>query len=161
MAIYYLKFAGELSNVTDLQPLDDQSNPYEYIFKVTCTSCHETHPKAVSINRFESYDIGDSKGKANFVFRCRMCKKESSANIDRTVAKYTVEDDSKLVPILQIDARGLDLSDFVAEGRFECKGLNSGTTFNEVDLSDGEWYDYDDKVSEEVSVTEIKWEILR
>jgi hypothetical protein len=28
-------------------------------------------------------------------------------------------------------------------------------------LGEGEWYDYDEKVGEEVSITNIKWEVRR
>ena len=31
----------------------------------------------------------------------------------------------------------------------------------EVDLEEGEWYDYDDKASQEVFIKELKWEIRR
>ncbi len=41
------------------------------------------------------------------------------------------------------------------------KGLESGTKFEGVDLQEGEWFDYDEKVGEEVSVKDLKWEIRR
>lgn len=41
------------------------------------------------------------------------------------------------------------------------KGLESGTTFEGVDLQEGEWFDYDEKVGEEVSIKDLKWEIRR
>ena len=40
-------------------------------------------------------------------------------------------------------------------------GVESGTKFTDIDLSDGEWFDYDEKASEEVSIKDIKWEIRR
>ena len=39
--------------------------------------------------------------------------------------------------------------------------MNSKSSFDDVDLEDGEWYDYDDDRGEEVSVTEFRWEIAR
>lgn len=41
------------------------------------------------------------------------------------------------------------------------KGLESGTKFEGVDLQEGEWFDYDEKVGEEVSIKDLKWEIRR
>lgn len=35
------------------------------------------------------------------------------------------------------------------------------TKFSGVELQEGEWFDYDEKVGEEVSVKDIKWEIMR
>lgn len=40
-------------------------------------------------------------------------------------------------------------------------GAETGTKFSGIDLSDGEWFDYDEKASEEVSITNVKWEIRR
>lgn len=40
-------------------------------------------------------------------------------------------------------------------------GAESGTKFSGIDLTDGEWYEYDEKASEEVSITNVKWEIKR
>ena len=33
------------------------------------------------------------------------------------------------------------------QGEWKCKGAESGTVFNEVDLDEGEWVDYDEKVT--------------
>lgn len=40
-------------------------------------------------------------------------------------------------------------------------GIDSNTTFTEIDLTEGEWFDYDEKAGEEVSIKELKWEIKR
>lgn len=37
----------------------------------------------------------------------------------------------------------------------------SKTKFTGIDLTEGEWYDYDEKAGEEVSIKEIKWELKR
>ena len=47
------------------------------------------------------------------------------------------------------------------QGEWEATGAESGTKFNGIDLSDGEWFDYDEKVGEEVSIKDIKWQIRR
>jgi hypothetical protein len=47
------------------------------------------------------------------------------------------------------------------KGEFKAKGIESNTPFAAIDLSEGEWYDYDDKTGEEVSIKDIKWEIRR
>lgn len=47
------------------------------------------------------------------------------------------------------------------QGDFKATGVESNTPFTAIDLSEGEWYDYDDKAGEEVSIKDIKWEIRR
>jgi hypothetical protein len=40
-------------------------------------------------------------------------------------------------------------------------GAESTTKWAGIDLQEGEWFDYDEKTGEEVSITNIKWEIRR
>lgn len=47
------------------------------------------------------------------------------------------------------------------QGDWEVKGTESNTPFSTIDLSDGEWYDYDEKSGEEVSIKEITWTVGR
>lgn len=49
----------------------------------------------------------------------------------------------------------------IIKGEFEAKGAESGTKFSSIDLSENEWFDYDEKAGEEVSITNIKWQIRR
>ncbi|KAF7533205.1 hypothetical protein G7054_g7280 [Neopestalotiopsis clavispora] len=47
------------------------------------------------------------------------------------------------------------------KGTWLAEGIDSGTKFTEIELTDGEWYDYDDKAGEEVSIKDLKWNIKR
>ena len=49
----------------------------------------------------------------------------------------------------------------ISQGEWRCVGTESGTKFSGIDLTDGEWFDYDEKAGEEVSITNIKWQIRR
>jgi hypothetical protein len=40
-------------------------------------------------------------------------------------------------------------------------GIESGTKFEAIELQEGEWFDYDEKVGEEVCIKDMKWEIRR
>jgi hypothetical protein len=40
-------------------------------------------------------------------------------------------------------------------------GAETGTKFTGVELYEGEWFDYDEKAGEEVSITNVHWEIRR
>lgn len=159
MVKYFLKAKAELAQVRELQPVDTTESPFEYTFTIQCTNCRETHDKPVTINRFESHDISGSRGEASFVYRCRICKSEHSAQIERT--KETVSVSGEWAKLLSIDARGVDFVSFIPEGKFQCVGAESNTKFEEVDLEDLEWYDYDDNKGEEVSVTEVEFDIAR
>ncbi|KAH3933744.1 hypothetical protein HBI25_176670 [Parastagonospora nodorum] len=156
-----LALKAELNGVTDLRPLDTEDAPFFYTFKVQCTSCRETHPNFVSISRFEQNDISGSKGEANFVWKCKNCKREHSANIKAPPKTYERTDPPKTVNILEFDCRGLEFTEFKAEGEFLATGTDTGTKFASIDLAEDEWFDYDEKAGEEVSITGVTWEIRR
>lgn len=47
------------------------------------------------------------------------------------------------------------------QGDWVATGVESGTKFDGIDLTEGDWFDYDEKAGEEVSVKDMKWEIVR
>jgi hypothetical protein len=47
------------------------------------------------------------------------------------------------------------------QGEWQANGLESTTVFANIDLQEGEWFDYDEKAGEEVSIKDVKWEIRR
>ncbi|KAJ5497144.1 hypothetical protein N7463_009131 [Penicillium fimorum] len=156
---------AQLEGVTALVPTDTEENPYFYTFKVKCTSCHETHPNWVSFNRFidvqETHEIPGSRGEANFVWKCRLCTKTHTASVISGPKPYEAQEKSKAQKILEIDCRGLEFIEFKPDGEWEAKAVESTTTFSGIDLMEGEWYDYDEKKGEEVSIKEITWSIGR
>ncbi|KAL1303442.1 hypothetical protein AAFC00_006831 [Neodothiora populina] len=152
---------AELNGVTDLLPIDTEENPFYYTFRVQCTSCREVHPNLVSVSRFENNEISGSRGEANFVWRCKNCKKEHSANIQASPKSYPQQDTPKAQNIISIDCRGLEFVEFKPDGEWQAVGVESGSKFSGIDLTDGEWYDYDEKAGDEVSIKELKWEIKR
>ncbi|CAN6620981.1 hypothetical protein TRVA0_008S01596 [Trichomonascus vanleenenianus] len=162
-----LAVKAELQGVTDFTFRDSVEEPYEFTFKIQCTSCREIHGNEVRINQYEKHQIGGSRGEASFVFRCKMCKRESSATIKTTGRAFTIEDmepakgtKKKDAVLLEIDPRGIDFVEFIPVGMFKATGVESDTSF-EFELEDGEWFDYDDKAGEEVSITDVKWEFVK
>jgi len=144
---------AELENVTDLAPASDD---FEYFFQVKCNSCHETHPKYVSLNRKDKREVSGAKGAtANFVWRCGTCKRESSAKFDTaSPVKYYNAENGQFGPLLIIECRGLEFVGFDPRGTWKCVGV-TGTQFSEVDLEEGDWTDYDEKSGLPVGVSEF------
>lgn len=159
--VQYLYLSAELNNVTDLKPLDSTEQPFEYNFKIQCTKCREAHDKPISINLYEKYEIDGSRGEASFVGSCSFCKAKSNINIQlpKHFEGYKLESNGSQIKMLEIDARGFELIDFIPDGPFTCKGVSSNSVFKDVLLDENEWYDYDDEAGEETAITDAKWEI--
>ncbi|KAI4737804.1 DUF866-domain-containing protein [Aureobasidium sp. EXF-12298] len=156
-----LFLTAELNGVTDLAPIDTEDSPFYYTFKVQCTSCREVHPNWVSVSRFEQNEMSGSRGEANFVWKCRNCKREHSASIKEAPKSYTHSDTPKAQKIIEFDCRGLEFVEFKPDGEWKATGVESNTKFDAIDLTEGDWYDYDEKASEEVSIQGQKWEVKR
>ncbi|KAI4725623.1 DUF866-domain-containing protein [Aureobasidium sp. EXF-10728] len=156
-----LTLTAELNGVTDLAPIDTEDSPFYYTFKVQCTSCREIHPNWVSVSRFEQNEVSGSRGEANFVWKCKNCKREHSASIKEAPKPYVHNDTPKAQKIIEFDCRGLEFVEFKPDGEWKATGIDSNTKFDAIDLTEGDWYDYDEKASEEVSIQGQKWEIKR
>lgn len=138
--------------------------------------------------------MSGSRGEANFVWKCKMCKVSSLWK--RSFTKYflishrenlqlpsshlllltpkphhqrakrswssTVED----LSLWNLSQRYVSMFTVingtnVEQGEWLATGLETGTKFTAIDLIEDEWYDYDDKSSEEVSIKDLKWEIRK
>lgn len=106
-------------------------------------------------------------------------QRESSATIKDAPKAYTVAEAGVPKPVITMDCRGCEFTDFKPDvcgtrvlrtinsttnsiqGQWEAVGAETSTKFAGIDLSDGSWYDYDEKAGEEVSVEEVKWDVKR
>jgi len=74
---------------------------------------------------------------------------------------YPHQEVPKRQNIIEFECRGCEFVRFKSEGDWEAVGLESNTRFDEIDLTDKEWFDYDEKTGNEVSIKDVKWEIKR
>ena len=101
-----------------------------------CTSCNEIHPKIVSLNRIvrapdpfdavflivtcielnqEEQRVSTGKDNtAHFVWRCGLCKRESSAKFETSSPPqpYPADANGQFSPLIIIDCRGLEFISF-------------------------------------------------
>lgn len=87
-------------------------------------------------------------------------QRESTASIKAGAKPYEQVEPAKPQNILEFDCRGLEFVEFKPEGDWLAEGTDSNTKFTGIDLTD-DWFDYDEKAGEEVSVQSLKWEIKR
>jgi len=105
---------------------------------------------------------GGRGGMANFVWKCGLCKREASARFEPAfpTKPYSAEN-GQLTPFLTLDCRNLEFVGFDPYGTWKCVGTTTGTKFDEVDLTEGEWTDYDEKSTLPVGVSNVKGEWTR
>ncbi|GAA5856384.1 hypothetical protein JCM8547_008717 [Rhodosporidiobolus lusitaniae] len=161
-----LQLKATLEAVTDLKPVGED---FTWMVKAQCTSCREEHPSWMGIDATETREIPGSRGEANLVWRCQMCKREHTISFDdsfkRDKAAYSLEDseDQKFATLAVLECRGCELTQFDPKGIWSAKGAESGTKFEEIEISlqEPEWVDYDEKAGASVSVMEVETQVKR
>lgn len=158
MVYYMLFFTAELENLTDLQPHGGCDDPnYTYYFKVKCENCGEISQKETCVTMSESVPLPNGRGTANLVQKCKLCGREGSIQMipghgqPLTLELSQHEWDTKL---MVFDCRGFEPVDFSFADGWKAESP-SGTRF-EVDLSGGEFADYDEKGECPVGVINLR-----
>lgn len=108
----------------------------------------------------EIHELSGSRGTANFALKwVRDARHEASLNVQQVkgVTRDLTSEDQGFVPIVAFECRGMDPIDWKPDGGFVIKA-RSGKVFEDVDMSEGEWADYDEKSGESVSVMELQWQ---
>ncbi|KAJ1977371.1 hypothetical protein H4R35_002331 [Dimargaris xerosporica] len=94
--------------------------------------------------------------------RCKFCKREGSASFDPPqVTSYDAEHNGQFSRIAVLECRGLEPVEFEARSGWKAVGVESGQIFDEIDLTDGDWADYDEKANNEVSVMDLEFQFSR
>lgn len=115
--------------------------------------------------------MSGGRGVANLVMKCKACKTEGSASkcfLFHSTGNYTYQfpltltrtcpvdfitkpvayspENQDYTTIVKIECRGLELIGFEPRSGWKAKGEESGTLFEDIDLTSGDWADYDEKV---------------
>ncbi|CAL9062757.1 uncharacterized protein LOC135585346 [Musa acuminata AAA Group] len=158
MVFYILDFTAELENLTNLQQRGGCSDPnYTYYFKVKCENCGEISQKETCVVLSESVPLPNGRGTANLVQKCKLCGREGTIQMvpghgePLTIERSHAGIRSKL---MVFDCRGFEPVNFSFENGWKAESL-SGTSF-EVDLSEGEFADYDEKGECPVGITNLQ-----
>jgi len=78
------------------------------------------------------------------------------AIIEDSIKSFTEDDQGKFKSIVVFDCRGVEPDNFSAGEGWIAKAVNGGKEFTDVDLSEGEWEDYCDKIMEPVGIYEFQ-----
>lgn len=72
----------------------------------------------MGVSRHEMNEQSGSRGEANFVWRCKNCKRESTATIKAAPTAYEAASPAKAKNVIEIDTRGLEVTDFRADVKY-------------------------------------------
>jgi len=149
MPIITLLIKADIENVASLIPEAD----INWSMKVKCSNCGEISGNAVYISSTESQSTG--RGSSNLVMRCKLCRRENSVDIVKgSLKNYSEEDNGKWIEIAQFDCRGFELLNFEFINGWTVVSTG-GTRYENIDLSQNEWVEYDSKLQNSVGIYNI------
>jgi len=153
-----LQISIQLENVATVRTCGDD---FRWYLKLKCSSCGEETSDYVYLSLCESSPLTGGRGQASLVIKCKLCKRENSIDIIKdSIAKLTDDDSGKFKTVVVFDCRGVNPIDFSPRVGWEAVGLESNSVFSDIDLNELEWYDYDDKAGESVSITEFRYKFV-
>lgn len=154
-----LQISAFLENITDLKP---DGEDFRWYVKLKCLSCGEETPDFVFMDLLQSQPLKGGRGQASLVIKCKLCSRENSIDIIKdSISKYTIDDSQSFKTLVAFDCRGVEPIDFSPRVGFVAVGAESNTPFPDIDLSEGDWADYDERASEAVSLAELEHKFVK
>ncbi|XP_023020458.1 UPF0587 protein CG4646 [Leptinotarsa decemlineata] len=126
---------------------------YTFLVKFKCINCGEISDKWHDVCESHTFPGRSGKYEVNFCAKCKLCSREGTVDIIAgSNGKYTNDNQGNFAPIVTFECRGFELIDFTPGTGWIAKVEESATIFKNVDLSDKEWVEYDEKSHQSVSV---------
>ncbi|KAM3717991.1 UPF0587 protein [Dirofilaria immitis] len=154
MPIIALQLKANMVNVTSLEPMGDWTK-FRWHLKLKCTNCGEEPDHWQYVIAEDKFNIPGSRGTANMLGKCKLCSRLNSLEIVKdSFRPYKNSDDYD--ELIRFDCRGLEPTDFDPQSGWRAIGTESGTVFENIDLIEKEWVDYDEKAAQPTEISEIQ-----
>lgn len=142
--------------------LDAPQPEFRYYVKIKCSSCNEESDKWHDISLSDSVELKSGRASSNFVFKCKFCGKENQLDIiEKSVHGYTKEKEGSFHTIVEFDCRGMEPIKFSPREGWIVEASEGGQKFADVDLTEGDWIEYDEKLQESVRVYELEFRFIK
>jgi len=143
----------DLENVTNFGPVPDM----RWFVKFKCSNCGEETDKWTYVTAEERVPLKGGRGEANLAVKCKGCKRENNIELEGG-KRISANDSANWVPVILFECRGVEITAYEPRMGFTCEAVNSGTSFD-VDLSEGDWSEYDDKASQSIGIYNVEHKI--
>nr|XP_043606268.1 CXXC motif containing zinc binding protein [Erigeron canadensis] len=160
MVNFVLYISADLENLTNFSPrfgVDDPS--FTYFFKLKCENCGEVTEKETCVSLNEEVP-GAKRGTINLIQKCKFCKREG--NITMIPGRgypltISLSETEKPAPLMTFDCRGVKPLDFAFNGGWKADSIK-GTRFVDIDLTGGEFAEYDEEGKCPVMISNLRAE---
>ncbi|KAL8063238.1 hypothetical protein ABFS82_01G015800 [Erythranthe guttata] len=159
MVNYMLMISADLDNLTDLQPQDGCNDPnFTYYFKLKCGNCGEVTQKETCVTLNETVPSTKGKSDTHLAQKCKFCSREGNVSMIAGRGHPLTQEHAEtgeFAPLMMFDCRGYEPVDFAFGSGWKVKSIE-GTAFNDIDLSVGEFAEYDEKGECPVMISNLR-----
>ena len=153
-----LQLKATLENLTNLKA---DGEDFRWYLKVKCLNCGEESKSYVYLTLEETHPLKGGRGEASMVSKCKLCSRDNSMDILRdSIGEYDAGDSGKFKKVVSFECRGMEPTDFSPRTGWSAKGEESSLSFA-VDLTEGDWCDYDERAESTVGVYEVEHRFLK
>ncbi|KAH7638615.1 duf866 domain containing protein [Dermatophagoides farinae] len=173
MRVIVLEISAQLENVTNL------TIPTDYTFHMhfRCNNCH-IETDLMKFSSMNKVPLMGGKTFVNLIFRCKQCTRPSNVSIlnnnNESIRPYCEKDSSTFQTLCEFDCRGCYPTRFIPFGPFHCYSSSTidrwqqqqkqqqqqqqqQQQFNDVDLRDLDWAEYDERAHNSVGIYSFKY----
>ncbi|CAI9093623.1 OLC1v1029170C1 [Oldenlandia corymbosa var. corymbosa] len=159
MVYYELRITAELENLTEVQPQGgcDDSN-FVYYVKLKCGNCGEIGDKETCLSMDDVVPHPTGKGTCHLVRKCKFCGREATVNMLPGYGRPLSHIESqfgKYAALMVFDCRNVEPVEFSFGSGWKAESIE-GTKFEDIDLSAGEYADYDEKGECPVMISNLR-----
>nr|CAH7729501.1 unnamed protein product [Callosobruchus chinensis] len=148
-----LQIKATLEGVGELKTNHPNHN---FLLKLECTGCGETSGKLHDVCESEKYPGKTGRSESNYIAKCKLCGRENNIDIiPGSNASYSNDDQGKFKSIVTFDCRGIKPVEF-APGEGWIVIAESGQVFENVNLTEKEWVEYDTKNQQSISIFDFE-----
>eukprot|EP00906_Rhabdomonas_costata_P026308 RCo037474 len=143
---------ADLENVTELRLAENT----RWYFTIS----HEGDEKEIYLVPLEKLEIPGSRGEACLVMGNRETKRAATVSFVRS-APYNAEDSGKFKVIGVFECRNCELVSFLPRSGWSCRSAVSEKLFDDIDLSEKDWAEYDDQANESMTIYSVETKLAR
>ncbi|KAF7637281.1 hypothetical protein Mgra_00003247 [Meloidogyne graminicola] len=148
---------ANLLNVTNLKPQNYEE--HRWYLELKCSGCGEIYESWHYANVQETHTLTKGKGVCHISAKCSFCGRINTLEI-LTNSYLPYVKNEEFQTIVKFECRGLEPINFDPRIGWCCTGTESNSVFEEIDLNNKEWFDYDEKANLPVEIKEMDFKFL-
>ncbi|CAG7833154.1 unnamed protein product [Allacma fusca] len=154
------KFALEIACSTEyVKQFAAEGEDFRYYLKIKCSQCGDVSERFLYVCAAVTVPTKTGRSTANLVGKCKNCSREWTLNIlPESIVPFKAEEEAKgdgYQAIAVFEVRGCEPAEFEPRKGWKVASSESNATFSDVDLSEGDWADYDDRASVSLAIMEL------